>query len=153
MKCPTCDAQLMMAERKGIEIDFCPECRGVWLDKGELDKIIELTMQEVAPTQAAVSPSAPPQPEAYPPGSTMGPMGAGEQKVPLQNVRPPTSQPPQRQTPPPRPRQREERRDDEYYERKRYKEREYGEGYRDDKYYYKKKKKKGVLGEIFDIFD
>lgn len=41
MKCPNCDETLVMAERQGIEIDYCPKCRGVWLDKGELDKIIE----------------------------------------------------------------------------------------------------------------
>lgn len=41
MKCPHCDATLVMSERQGIEIDYCPECRGVWLDRGELDKIIE----------------------------------------------------------------------------------------------------------------
>jgi Zn-finger nucleic acid-binding protein len=41
MKCPTDGTQLVMSERSGIEIDFCPECRGVWLDRGELDKIIE----------------------------------------------------------------------------------------------------------------
>ncbi len=41
MKCPNCDEILVMTERQGIEIDYCPKCRGVWLDKGELDKIIE----------------------------------------------------------------------------------------------------------------
>jgi uncharacterized protein len=41
MKCPNDDATLVMSERSGIEIDFCPQCRGVWLDRGELDKIIE----------------------------------------------------------------------------------------------------------------
>ncbi len=41
MKCPNCNATLIMADRQGIEIDYCPECRGVWLDRGELDKIIE----------------------------------------------------------------------------------------------------------------
>ncbi|MES2803555.1 MAG: zf-TFIIB domain-containing protein [Bdellovibrionota bacterium] len=42
MKCPTCpEATLTMTERQGIEIDYCPQCRGVWLDRGELDKIIE----------------------------------------------------------------------------------------------------------------
>ncbi|MCU0714884.1 MAG: zf-TFIIB domain-containing protein [Pirellula sp.] len=41
MKCPSCsDSQLLIAERKGIEIDYCPNCRGVWLDRGELDKFI-----------------------------------------------------------------------------------------------------------------
>ena len=42
MKCPVCgDANLLMAERQGVEVDYCPECRGVWLDRGKLDKIVE----------------------------------------------------------------------------------------------------------------
>ena len=42
MKCPIClYPELVMTSREGIEIDYCPECRGVWLDRGELDKIIE----------------------------------------------------------------------------------------------------------------
>jgi len=41
-----------MSERSGIEIDYCPECRGVWLDRGELDKIIERSSQSVQNTQA-----------------------------------------------------------------------------------------------------
>ena len=42
MKCPVCiNESLVMSERSGIEIDYCPDCRGVWLDRGELDKIIE----------------------------------------------------------------------------------------------------------------
>ena len=41
MKCPNCNVNLIMSERSGIEIDYCPDCRGVWLDRGELDKIIE----------------------------------------------------------------------------------------------------------------
>lgn len=41
MKCPRCDVELHIADRQGIEIDYCPKCRGVWLDRGELDKIIE----------------------------------------------------------------------------------------------------------------
>lgn len=41
MKCPVCKIDLVMSERSGVEIDYCPECRGVWLDRGELDKIIE----------------------------------------------------------------------------------------------------------------
>jgi len=41
MKCPVCSTvNLVMSERQGVEIDYCPECRGVWLDRGELDKII-----------------------------------------------------------------------------------------------------------------
>ena len=42
-----------MSERNGIEIDYCPECRGVWLDRGELDKIIERSLSQQAPQQAA----------------------------------------------------------------------------------------------------
>lgn len=41
MQCPNDSADLVMTERQGIEIDYCPKCRGVWLDRGELDKIIE----------------------------------------------------------------------------------------------------------------
>jgi Zn-finger nucleic acid-binding protein len=41
MNCPTCNTSLTMTERNGVEIDYCPKCRGVWLDRGELDKIIE----------------------------------------------------------------------------------------------------------------
>ncbi|MGH7493248.1 MAG: zf-TFIIB domain-containing protein [bacterium] len=41
MKCPACQIELKMAERQGVEIDYCSQCRGVWLDRGELDKIIE----------------------------------------------------------------------------------------------------------------
>lgn len=42
MDCPVCDnVKLVMSERQGIEIDYCPNCRGVWLDRGELDKIID----------------------------------------------------------------------------------------------------------------
>ena len=42
MKCPVCkNVTLLMSEKSGIEIDYCPECRGIWLDRGELDKIME----------------------------------------------------------------------------------------------------------------
>jgi Zn-finger nucleic acid-binding protein len=53
MKCPIDQVDLQMTERQGIEIDYCPTCRGVWLDRGELDKIIERSSgqqyQESAP--------------------------------------------------------------------------------------------------------
>ncbi|UXX82090.1 TFIIB-type zinc ribbon-containing protein [Roseovarius pelagicus] len=45
MKCPVDGTQLMMTDRAGVEIDYCPSCRGVWLDRGELDKIIERSIQ------------------------------------------------------------------------------------------------------------
>ena len=46
MDCPTCNATLSISERKGVEIDYCPKCRGIWLDRGELDKLIDLSVQE-----------------------------------------------------------------------------------------------------------
>lgn len=50
MKCPICtDESLVMTDRQGIEIDYCPQCRGVWLDRGELDKIIERSSTATAP--------------------------------------------------------------------------------------------------------
>lgn len=53
MKCPVCkDKDLVMSERGGIEIDYCPECRGVWLDRGELDKIIERSVDNVPQAQS-----------------------------------------------------------------------------------------------------
>ena len=52
MKCPTCQELLTLSERQGVEIDFCPKCRGVWLDRGELDKILE---REAAVTSQPMS--------------------------------------------------------------------------------------------------
>ena len=49
MTCPVDGATLVMSERSGIEIDYCPTCRGVWLDRGELDKIIERNAEAGAP--------------------------------------------------------------------------------------------------------
>lgn len=51
MKCPSCNVALVMSDRNGIEIDYCPDCRGIWLDRGELDKIIERSIQQPAPSQ------------------------------------------------------------------------------------------------------
>ena len=45
MNCPACNVTLVMSERQGIEIDYCPQCRGVWLDRGELDKVIERSLE------------------------------------------------------------------------------------------------------------
>ncbi len=64
MPCPVCTVPLVMSERQGVEIDYCPQCRGVWLDRGELDKIIERASRESTP-QAAPQP-APPTPQSGP---------------------------------------------------------------------------------------
>lgn len=63
MKCPICpDTSLTMADRQGIEIDYCPNCRGIWLDRGELDKIIERAAKEAEPRESRER-SAPPRDE------------------------------------------------------------------------------------------
>lgn len=65
MKCPTCkDVTLTMTSRQDIEIDYCPECRGVWLDRGELDKLIE---KSLAAAPQATQTTAQPQPQQAPP--------------------------------------------------------------------------------------
>ena len=79
MQCPVCkDTTLVMSERQGIEIDYCPQCRGVWLDRGELDKIIQHSLDHMAAANAepqAAAPQAaqpgypprqPPQQQSYP---------------------------------------------------------------------------------------
>ncbi len=50
MNCPNCDVPLVISERQQVEIDYCPRCRGVWLDRGELDKILD----RAAPVQGRV---------------------------------------------------------------------------------------------------
>lgn len=56
MKCPTDGTTLVMSERSGIEIDYCPDCRGVWLDRGELDKIVDRAASEPPPASAPPAP-------------------------------------------------------------------------------------------------
>lgn len=58
--CPVCRTDLLMSDRQGIEVDYCPRCRGVWLDRGELDKIIERSS-----TQPERPPYDPRQAEHY----------------------------------------------------------------------------------------
>ena len=60
MPCPVCRTELVPAERQGIEIDSCPGCRGVWLDRGELDKIVERSAQAFAPRREEPTASWPP---------------------------------------------------------------------------------------------
>ncbi|MGX7896441.1 TFIIB-type zinc ribbon-containing protein [Tsuneonella sp. HG222] len=55
MQCPVCRVPLAMSDRQGVEIDYCPQCRGVWLDRGELDKIIERSAPEAPAQRAAPS--------------------------------------------------------------------------------------------------
>jgi Zn-finger nucleic acid-binding protein len=64
MKCPNDSATLVMSERAGVEIDYCPECRGVWLDRGELDKILDRAEAE-ASRSATPAPAPPPSRPSY----------------------------------------------------------------------------------------
>ncbi|MBW8910988.1 MAG: zf-TFIIB domain-containing protein [Sphingomonas sp.] len=64
MNCPVCAVPLTMSERQNVEIDYCPQCRGVWLDRGELDKVIERSAAEAAPT---------PPPPSQPRGQSYAP--------------------------------------------------------------------------------
>jgi Zn-finger nucleic acid-binding protein len=61
-----------MSDRQGVEIDYCPQCRGVWLDRGELDKILERSASETAPQTRAASPA---QPQYVPPDFSRHPEG------------------------------------------------------------------------------
>jgi uncharacterized protein len=70
MRCPVDNETLVMADRGGVEIDYCPKCRGVWLDRGELDKIIERSLggpaAAPAPTPQAAAPIYQPEPRRAP---------------------------------------------------------------------------------------
>lgn len=126
MKCPVDGTELLMAERLGVEIDYCPRCRGVWLDRGELDKIIEkatpaIELEDPDPYLGAPDlPPSPPMPEPR----------AERVSEPRYEAR-----------------RKDDRYDDRYdtYEKR-------GKYAKHDKYT-RKKKRKSVLKEIFDIFD
>ena len=69
MKCPVCiEPELTMTERQGIEIDYCPVCRGIWLDRGELDKIVErtATIDRQAADRSVDDPQGGPRRDGYP---------------------------------------------------------------------------------------
>jgi uncharacterized protein len=78
MPCPRCRVDLVITERMGVEIDFCPKCRGVWLDRGELDKIIERSEQFSA--KPAEAPPASPAQSPWQPAS----QGQAQQPAPQQ---------------------------------------------------------------------
>ena len=146
MKCPIDGSDLQMMERQGIEIDYCPQCRGVWLDRGELDKIIERSHTVFG---------APQQPEtARVPGTT------GAPTMPVQpNIAPQVPPQPYAPPPPPQPQPysypRNYDRDDDYYDRSDYPQSrgEYRDQYdRDhDREYHRKRKRRNFLDDIFDF--
>jgi hypothetical protein len=76
MKCPICTVDLVMTDRQGVEIDYCPKCRGVWLDRGEIDKIIERSAAleaKAASPAPAPAPQPPPQPAGFAPAPAYAP--------------------------------------------------------------------------------
>lgn len=116
MKCPHCNIPLHMTDRKGVEIDYCTQCRGVWLDRGELDKIIELSMAERLQRHAGVKGHGHLGAQGY---SQHDPSyGRGQSYGHAEG----------------------------HYRKPKY-DKYSGQGYP------YRKKKKGLLGEIFDIFD
>lgn len=123
MKCPVDNETLLMTQRDGVEIDYCPTCRGVWLDRGELDKIIERSVSAATPP---VQLTPPPQqrPTGYSPAATDAHYQP-QQHAPHQDSR------------------RDPRRDDDYDNRRRYD---------DDDYKYRgKKKRESFLSDLFDF--
>ncbi|WP_127794395.1 zf-TFIIB domain-containing protein [Agromyces sp. LHK192] len=144
MQCPTDGSTLVMSERSGIEIDYCPQCRGVWLDRGELDKIIDRAgddRPQAAPQQPA--PQVAPQQQPYP--------------TQAQHPYPPQGQqpyPPQQQSGNPLDllrqmtgggdRRYDDRRHDDGYGRNGYTQNGYDQGH------YRKKKKDNWLSDLFD---
>lgn len=69
MNCPHCSTELKVAERKNVEIDYCSSCRGIWLDKGELDKIVSRTK---ASSAEAKNPKPSPTGQNQSPGAETG---------------------------------------------------------------------------------
>ncbi|MBD7951048.1 MULTISPECIES: zf-TFIIB domain-containing protein [Oerskovia] len=145
MLCPLDQTVLVMSDRKGVEIDYCPTCRGVWLDRGELDKIIDRSLEaEIAA-------------EAGGPAAAAAPHGAPRAATPPPVQYPPTQQLP---VPPQAPygyaddRRRDDyrgddRRRDEYRGDDRYRG---SDQYRsDDPRYRKRKKKESWLEDLFDF--
>lgn len=135
MKCPIDGENLVMTERQGIEIDYCPKCRGVWLDRGELDKIIE----RAVPSVAAVAPTpAAPAPSAAPSGGLFAPPPRDDRRYDQHDDR--------------RYDQRPRDRDDDDDHRYRGQDPRYGN---DPRYgqdpRYAKRKRGGFLGELFDF--
>jgi Zn-finger nucleic acid-binding protein len=86
MKCPVCNTvNLVMSDRQGVEIDYCPECRGVWLDRGELDKIIARSAEQPDSRAQSVpaplqQPYSPPQEQQYRPQEQHYNQGHGYQQ-------------------------------------------------------------------------
>lgn len=131
MRCPTDGAELVMAERQGVEIDYCPTCRGIWLDRGELDKILDRAAGVPAGGAPVVDPGPPP--------------GYGEHR----------GYPSPASPPPPAPGYGERYPDDRYRDdrsRGGYRDDRRDDDRRDPRYPYgKKKRRESWLGDLLDF--
>ncbi|MCU1515662.1 MAG: hypothetical protein JWQ75_383 [Pseudarthrobacter sp.] len=130
MKCPVDSIDLIMSERSGVEIDYCPQCRGVWLDRGELDKIIDRANEAMG---GSVPPAA--RPAAPGPGLAPPPL--------YPNFEPRRDQP----------RYDQPRHDDRKYDDRKYGKQGFDRdrGYDRDRDGRPRKKKEGWLGDLFDF--
>ncbi|MCK8483737.1 zf-TFIIB domain-containing protein [Aliiroseovarius sp. S2029] len=129
MKCPIDGTELLMTERHGVEIDYCPDCRGVWLDRGELDKIIEKA------TPAVVLPDPDPAPAPADPRDLPGPITSDAPRSARSD-------------------DREDRRHRKPSRKDRYRYDDDDDDYDDDYRHakrYKRKRGKSILSEIFDF--
>ena len=86
MRCPIDNETLVMADRSGVEIDYCPKCRGVWLDRGELDKIIERAAN-AAPAMVVPNPAERPAMAPVAPMAPAAPMAPREMAQPERSSR------------------------------------------------------------------
>ena len=127
MNCPVCNVELKIYVRQNIEVDYCPQCRGVWLDRGELDKIIEASLAETPPAANVAAPPVQPPAQAPAPAQPQAPYSP--QQAPYQ---PPAYQ---------QPHYKKYDDDDDDYHR----------GYQGHHGHHHKRKKRGLLGEIFDF--
>ena len=127
MNCPICDVPLKMTERQGIEIDYCPKCRGVWLDRGELDKIIERSAKLLHDTDEHPAVREVPRSQSAPLPQVGNPEKRKRGKV-YDDAR---------------------HYDDDHLDFDR---RDYERGDHDPRYS-KRRKRESWLGELFDIFD
>lgn len=126
MKCPVDNETLLMTQRDGVEIDYCPKCRGVWLDRGELDKIIEKSVSSATPPVQLTPP-----PEAQPTAFSQ-----------------PQAQPQYQDRREPR---YDDRRDAGYDDRACYDDRRRYDDDDDYKYRGKRKKRESFLSDLFDF--
>ncbi|MEM1386748.1 MAG: zf-TFIIB domain-containing protein [Pseudomonadota bacterium] len=155
MKCPIDQTELIMTERHGVEIDYCPKCRGVWLDRGELDKIIEKAAGPFVPEEPA-PPPPPPGARAPDPQVWQEPYRREERR--FEDERGYRDGPRQDRRDKDDDRKRRDwdddrkRRDWDDDDKRQYsKTRDWDDD--DKRYYGKRRKRNSLLSEIFDIFD